>query len=127
MSKPIKKNFSLTKKSHAFATKVKSMPGNPSQLSKLAQLGFAIGLNYPEHTAIEIPTENIADTSAIDDDNVMHMLYTEIYPNNDDGTVKTWVNIERASSYGLNVLEEKYFDDHENLIKWKDLYNDLAN
>ena len=123
-----KKNFSLSEKAHSFATKLSNTNASLKELKEFAILGFAIGINFDDHIDLSEPiNKNISDTNNIDEDGKMLFMYINLFPNYSDKSTKTWLNIEKAASFGLSIIEDKYFDADENLILWEKLYRDFGN
>ena len=122
-----KKNFYLSKKAHTFAGKLIKSNSSLTELKEFAQLGYVIGINSKKHFEYsEACTENIAATDAVDEDGKLLFMYMNLFPEYSDETTNTWLNIEKASSFGLALIEEKYYDADENLILWEELYKDFG-
>ncbi len=121
----MKKNFSLSVTAHSFATEIKKEKGNPQEYRELAQLGLAIGFKDKNHLDIEKTTlkKNIADTEDILDDGSTVIVYKSLYPNTSDKDL--WINIEKAASYGINLIEQKYYKKQDKVIDWKKIIKDF--
>ena len=121
----MKKNFSLSVNAHSFATTIKQEKGNPQEYRELAQLGLAIGFNDKNHLNLEKTNlkHNIADTEDILDDGSTVIIYKGLYPDTPEEDL--WINIEKASSFGIELIEQKYYKKQDKLINWEKIIKDF--
>ena len=121
----MKKNFSLSVSAHSFASKLRSVKGNPQEYRELAQLGLAIGFKDKAHQDLDKATlkHNIADTEDILDDGSTVVIYKGLYPDTSDTDL--WVNIEKAASHGIDIIEQKYYKKQDKVIDWNKIIKDF--
>jgi hypothetical protein len=121
----MKKNFNLSINAHSFAKKIREEKGNPQEYKEIAQLGMAIGFKDKEHQDLDKTTlkHNIADTEDILDEGSTHIIYEGLYP--ESSKEDLWLNIEKAASYGIELIEKKYYSKQDKLINWKKIINDF--
>jgi len=121
----MKKNFSLSVSAHSFASKLSSEKGNPQEYRELAQLGLAIGFKYKAHKDLDKATlkHKIADQDDLIYDVAAVVIYKGLYPETSDKDLS--INIEKAASYGIDIIEQKYYKKQDKVIDWKKIIKDF--
>ena len=119
------KYLSVSISAHNFASELKKEKGNPQEYKEIAQLGLAIGLKDKVHQDIDKATlkHDITDTDDILDDGSTVVIYKGLYPDTSDNDL--WINIEKATSYGINLIESKYYKKQDKVIDWKKIIKDF--